>query len=100
RSTSSTAGEPSSPTPTTSAKSSEPCSWSSRGRRIRVHHNFLLGRTIMGRRIAVLALSLLAFGAAMITPARADDAILKAHLTGAAERPGPGDPDAVGDATV
>ena len=54
----------------------------------------------MARRTAVFALSLLALVATMAAPAYADDAILKTHLTGAAERPGPGDPDASGDATI
>ena len=54
----------------------------------------------MGRR-AVIALSLLAVGATLaVAPAWAQDAIIKTHLTGAAERPGPGDPDATGDATI
>lgn len=35
-----------------------------------------------------------------VAPASAQDAILKTTLTGAAERPGPGDPDATGSATV
>ena len=35
-----------------------------------------------------------------LSPAHADDAILRTTLTGAAERPGPGDPDATGQATV
>ncbi|HEX2023273.1 MAG TPA: CHRD domain-containing protein, partial [Acidimicrobiales bacterium] len=34
------------------------------------------------------------------SPAGADDATLVAFLTGAAERPGPGDPDAFGQATI
>jgi hypothetical protein len=54
----------------------------------------------MGRKAAVLLLSLLAFGAVMVTPAQAADAILAATLTGAAERPGPGDPDASGQAVI
>jgi hypothetical protein len=54
----------------------------------------------MGRKLAVVALSLLALGVALVMPARADDAILKAHLTGADERPGPGDADATGDAKI
>jgi len=54
----------------------------------------------MARRSALVALSLLALVATMAMPAHADDAILRATLTGAAERPGPGDPDASGSATV
>ncbi len=37
---------------------------------------------------------------ASISPASADDARLYAIMTGAAERPGPGDPDAVGRAVI
>ena len=37
---------------------------------------------------------------ATVAPAGAQDAILRATLTGAAERPGPGDPDAFGTALV
>jgi hypothetical protein len=37
---------------------------------------------------------------ATISPAGAADAILRATLTGAAERPGPGDPDASGSAWI
>lgn len=37
---------------------------------------------------------------ATISPVAADDAILRADLTGAAERPGPGDPDASGTAWI
>jgi hypothetical protein len=54
----------------------------------------------MGRKLVVLVLSLLAFGLVSVAPARADDAILRATLTGANERPGPGDPDAFGSATI
>jgi hypothetical protein len=36
----------------------------------------------------------------MASPAAADDAFLIAHLNGANERPGPGDPDAFGRATI
>lgn len=54
----------------------------------------------MRRKLAVLALSLLALGVATIPPAGADDAILRATLTGANERPGPGDPDASGSAII
>lgn len=54
----------------------------------------------MARKFALLTLVLLGFGLVLVTPARAADAILKAHLTGAAERPGPGDPDGAGDATI
>ena len=54
----------------------------------------------MGRRIAVITFSVLAFGLVTMAPAYAPDAILKTHLTGAAERPGPGDPDASGDAII
>ncbi|MGH9279854.1 MAG: CHRD domain-containing protein [Acidimicrobiales bacterium] len=54
----------------------------------------------MSRKLAVVVVSLLALGVALIMPARADDAIIKTHLTGAAERPGPGDPDAAGDAVI
>ena len=54
----------------------------------------------MIRKLVVLALSVFALVASATVPAGADDAILKTHLTGAAERPGPGDPDASGDATI
>lgn len=55
----------------------------------------------MVRRIALCVL--LMSSAAMVTtpsPAGADDARIVAYLTGAAERPGPGDPDAVGRASI
>jgi hypothetical protein len=55
----------------------------------------------MLRRI-VLCL-LLVFSTAVVataSPAAADDARLVAYLTGAAERPGPGDPDAIGRAQI
>ncbi len=37
---------------------------------------------------------------ATVSPAQAADAIISVTLTGAAERPGPGDPDASGSATI
>jgi CHRD domain-containing protein len=55
----------------------------------------------MVRRIALCVL--LMSSAAMVAtmpPAAADDARIIAYLTGAAERPGPGDPDAVGRAYI
>ncbi len=54
----------------------------------------------MGRRIAVFLVSLFAVLASTVSSAVAQDAILRTTLTGAAERPGPGDPDASGTATV
>ena len=55
----------------------------------------------MVRRVAmcVLLVSSAAIGAA-VSPAGAHDARIVAYLTGAAERPGPGDPDAVGRAYI
>ena len=55
----------------------------------------------MLRRVAlcVLVLSSAAMVAAA-SPAAADDARIIAFMTGAAERPGPGDPDAVGRAYI
>ncbi len=51
-----------------------------------------------------LVVSLLLVAAALstltVSPAAAADAILEADLTGAAERPGPGDPDAFGHADI
>src|SRR5918997_269565 len=35
-----------------------------------------------------------------VSPASADDARLVAYMTGAAERPGPGDPDGIGRSVV
>lgn len=54
----------------------------------------------MRRKLAVFALLLCAGMVSGAPPAMADDAILKATLSGAAERPGPGDPDATGSATI
>ncbi len=55
----------------------------------------------MLRRIA-LCLLLMTSTAVVVTasPAAADDARLVAYLTGTAERPGPGDPDAIGRAQI
>jgi hypothetical protein len=55
----------------------------------------------MIRKLVLCALLLGAvFVPAVIAPAHADDAYLIAHMNGANERPGPGDPDAFGRATV
>ena len=54
----------------------------------------------MARRSVVFALSTVAVVASMAMPAHAQDAIIRVHLTGAAEAPGPGDPDASGNATI
>lgn len=54
----------------------------------------------MGRRIAVFAFSVLALVGATVSPAQAADAIIPVSLNGANERPGPGDPDASGSATI
>ncbi len=54
----------------------------------------------MRRKLVVFLFVLFAGFMALVSPAGADDAILKATLTGAAERPGPGDPDAFGSATI
>ena len=54
-------------------------------------------------RAKLVVSTVLAVGALLASqtaPALADDAILKAEMTGAAERPGPGDPDAVGHADI
>jgi hypothetical protein len=55
----------------------------------------------MARKIA--SFTLLACFAGLlggVSPAAADDAYLVAYMTGAAERPGPGDPDGVGRAVI
>jgi len=53
------------------------------------------------RKFAVAALmAAIAAMLAGIAPTHADDAIVTATMTGAAERPGPGDPDATGSATI
>ena len=54
----------------------------------------------MSRRIATLALIACFAGLGTATPAAADDAYLYAIMTGAAERPGPGDPDGIGRAVI
>lgn len=54
----------------------------------------------MRRKIAVFALAVGAMVTGVASPAVADDAVLRATLTGAAEAPGPGDPDASGRAWV
>jgi hypothetical protein len=54
----------------------------------------------MRRRIAVFALAVGAGLMGAVTPAVADDAVLTATLTGKAEAPGPGDPDASGTASI
>lgn len=55
---------------------------------------------MISRKLAVLA-SVTAFGfAGLSAPAGAAHSVLTADLTGAAERPGPGDPDGTGVATV
>lgn len=54
----------------------------------------------MSRRIAAFALVACFVGLGAAGPAVADDAYLVAYMTGAAERPGPGDPDGVGRAVV
>jgi hypothetical protein len=55
----------------------------------------------MKRRIVSFAL-ISCFAGLLLTvsPASADDARLVAYMTGAAERPGPGDPDGVGRAVI
>jgi hypothetical protein len=55
----------------------------------------------MGRRFVVsILVAAIAVLAATVSPAGADDAILKVSLTGSQERPGPGDPDAAGLADI
>lgn len=54
----------------------------------------------MGRRIASLAVIASFAGLLGVSPAAADDARLYAIMTGAAERPGPGDPDGIGRAVI
>lgn len=53
----------------------------------------------MSRKIAAVAL-VACFAVVGAGPATADDAYLVAYMTGAAERPGPGDPDGIGRAVV
>ncbi|MEA2685710.1 MAG: hypothetical protein QOE93_905 [Actinomycetota bacterium] len=54
----------------------------------------------MTRKLALLALTACFAGLVSMTPAVADDARLVAYMSGSAERPGPGDPDAVGRAVI
>ena len=54
----------------------------------------------MKRRIASFALVACFTGLLGASPAVADDARLIATMTGAAERPGPGDPDGIGRAVI
>jgi hypothetical protein len=54
----------------------------------------------VGRKIASFALITCFAGLLGISPAAADDARLYAIMTGAAERPGPGDPDGIGRAVI
>ena len=54
----------------------------------------------MARKLASFALIACFAGLVGITPAAADDARLYAIMTGAAERPGPGDPDGIGRAVI
>ncbi|HWI03955.1 MAG TPA: CHRD domain-containing protein [Acidimicrobiales bacterium] len=54
----------------------------------------------MKRRIVSFALIAGFAGLLGVSPAAADDARLYATLTGAAERPGPGDPDAIGRVVI
>ena len=53
----------------------------------------------MSRRIAAFALVAL-FAVVGAGPATAADAYLVAYMTGAAERPGPGDPDGIGRSVI
>ncbi|MFN2503343.1 MAG: CHRD domain-containing protein [Acidimicrobiales bacterium] len=54
----------------------------------------------MTRRIAVVACLMILSVLGAVSPAGAADARLYTVLTGAAERPGPGDPDAIGRAVI
>lgn len=54
----------------------------------------------MTRRIAVVACLMILSVLGTVSPAGAADARLYTVLTGAAERPGPGDPDAIGRAVI
>ena len=54
----------------------------------------------MSRKIASFALVICFAGLLGASPAVADDAYLSAIMTGAAERPGPGDPDGIGRAVI
>jgi hypothetical protein len=54
----------------------------------------------MKRKIASFALAACFAGLLGVSPAAADDARLYAVMTGAAERPGPGDPDGIGRAVI
>jgi len=54
----------------------------------------------MKRAFCVLTMAVSLVGGLSMAPAAAADARLYAVMTGAAERPGPGDPDAVGQAYI
>ena len=54
----------------------------------------------MARKLASFALIACFAGLLGIAPASADDAYLYAIMTGAAERPGPGDPDGIGRSVI
>ncbi len=54
----------------------------------------------MTRKIAALAFAVTAALVGHAAPASAADATLVAYMTGAAERPGPGDPDGIGRAVI
>lgn len=54
----------------------------------------------MARKIASFTLLACLAGLLGAAPASADDARLVAYMTGAAERPGPGDPDGIGRAVI
>lgn len=54
----------------------------------------------MKRAFGVLVTAVGVVLATTVVPAAAADATIYTRLTGAAERPGPGDPDAVGDAFI
>lgn len=54
----------------------------------------------MARKLALLGVVAWLAGLVAIAPASAADARLVAYMTGAAERPGPGDPDGIGRSVV
>jgi hypothetical protein len=54
----------------------------------------------MARKLALLGVVAWLAGLVAISPATAADARLVAYMTGAAERPGPGDPDGIGRSVV
>jgi hypothetical protein len=54
----------------------------------------------MKRKLVSFALISCFAGLLVVSPAHADDAYLVAYMTGADERPGPGDPDGIGRSVI